>query len=70
MIGLEAMAQISSLVGEENDSKNYSAIAHDYIEKWMDLGTNKEDDPPHTILNYGNWSTHGKCHLSPLAKIL
>lgn len=60
MIGLEAMAEMSRLIGEDADAKNYSSIAHDYIEQWMELGTNKEADPPHTVLTYNNRSTHGK----------
>jgi hypothetical protein len=59
MIGLEAMAKMSGLIGEDADSKNFSSIAHDYIDQWMDLGTNKEADPPHTVLTYNNRSTHG-----------
>lgn len=60
MIGLEAMAQMSELIGEAADAKNYSSIAYDYIDQWMELGTNKEDDPPHTVLTYNDMSTHGK----------
>lgn len=59
MIGLEAMSQISKLIGEDADAQNYTNIAHDYITKWQDLGLNKNDDPQHSILNYNNASTHG-----------
>ncbi|ORY17157.1 glutaminase GtaA [Clohesyomyces aquaticus] len=59
MVALEAMSQIASLVGETDDAKNYTTIAHDYITKWMDLGNNKNDNPPHSILNYNNPNTHG-----------
>ncbi|KAF2468830.1 glutaminase GtaA [Lindgomyces ingoldianus] len=59
IIGLEAMSQISSLIGEANDAKNYTSIAHDYITKWIDLGNNKNANPAHSILNYGNPNTHG-----------
>jgi hypothetical protein len=59
IIGLEAMSQISKLVGENTDADNYTAIAKDYITKWQDLGINHNDNPPHSILNYNNATTHG-----------
>ncbi|KAF2734124.1 glutaminase GtaA [Polyplosphaeria fusca] len=59
IIGLEAMSQIAKLVGEDADAQNYTTISHDYIAKWEDLGINKDDDPPHSILTYNNRSTHG-----------
>lgn len=59
MIGLEAMSQISKLVGEDGDAENYTTIAHDYIDQWQTLGVNHDATPPHAILNYGNTSTHG-----------
>lgn len=59
IIGIQAMSQISSLVGEDADSQNYSSIAHDYIDQWQGLGLNTADDPAHSILNYNNATTHG-----------
>lgn len=59
MIGLEAMSQISTLAGEDADAQNYSSIAHDYIDQWQTLGLNTADNPPHSILNYNNATTHG-----------
>ncbi|KAF2111539.1 glutaminase GtaA [Lophiotrema nucula] len=59
IIGLEAMSQISKLVGEDADANNYTSIAHDYITKWQPLGINSADNPPHTILTYNDASTHG-----------
>jgi hypothetical protein len=59
IIGLEAMSQISKIVGEDGDAQNYTNIAHDYIDKWQDLGINHGDNPSHATLNYGNTSTHG-----------
>lgn len=53
------MSQIAKLVGEDADAQNYTAIAHDYITKWQGLGLNTADNPSHSILNYGNESTHG-----------
>ena len=59
IIGIEAMSQLSSLVGETADAQNYTTIAHDYISKWQILGINNASSPPHAILNYGNASTWG-----------
>jgi len=59
IIGLEAMSRISRIIGETADADNYTAVAHDYISRWIDLGINKDADPPHAILNYGNENTHG-----------
>ncbi|KAG9200530.1 hypothetical protein G6514_006872 [Epicoccum nigrum] len=59
IIGIEAMSQLSSLVGETADAENYTTIAHDYISKWQTLGINDDASPPHAILNYGNSSTWG-----------
>ncbi|KAI4694404.1 hypothetical protein J4E81_006621 [Alternaria sp. BMP 2799] len=59
IIGLEAMSQMARIIGEAADADNYTAIAHDYITRWIDLGINKADNPPHSILNYGNETTHG-----------
>ncbi|KAH6875974.1 hypothetical protein BKA58DRAFT_310214, partial [Alternaria rosae] len=59
IIGLEAMSQMSRIIGETADADNYTAIAHDYITRWIDLGINKAANPSHSILNYGNETTHG-----------
>lgn len=59
IIGIEAMSQLSSLIGETFDAQNYATISHDYIEKWQTLGINFGASPPHAILNYGNASTWG-----------
>lgn len=59
IIGIEAMSQLSSLVGETSDAENYTTIAHDYISKWQTLGINNDSSPPHAVLNYGNSSTWG-----------
>jgi hypothetical protein len=59
IIGLEAMSHLAKIIGETDDAKNYTTIAHDYINKWQDLGINKADNPKHTTLNYNNASTHG-----------
>ncbi|OAL05283.1 DUF1793-domain-containing protein [Phaeosphaeriaceae sp. SRC1lsM3a] len=59
MIGLEAMAQMSKIVGETGDAKNFTDIAHDYIAKWQDQGINKSANPKHAMLNYNNASSYG-----------
>jgi len=59
IIGLEAMSQLSAMAGEEDDATNFTAIAHDYISRWMDLSINQAANPPHTVLTYNNMSTHG-----------
>ncbi|KAF1968192.1 DUF1793-domain-containing protein [Bimuria novae-zelandiae CBS 107.79] len=59
IIGIAAMAQIATLVGEDDDAENYTSIAQDYITKWETLGVNAAASPPHATLNYNNASTHG-----------
>ncbi|CAO2655195.1 Nn.00g102590.m01.CDS01 [Neocucurbitaria sp. VM-36] len=59
IIGIEAMSQMAKIIGETGDADNYTAIAHDYITKWEELGVNKAADPQHSILNYGNESSYG-----------
>lgn len=59
IIGLEAMSQMSKLIGQTADAANYTKISHDYLTKWQDLGINKADNPKHATLTYNNMSTHG-----------
>jgi hypothetical protein len=59
IIAIEAMSQISKLIGEDADAQNYTTIAHDYISKWQSLAMNTANDPPHAMLNYGNATTWG-----------
>ena len=59
IIGIAAMAEISTRVGETADAANFTSIAKDYIAKWEAIGVNTASDPPHTILTYNNASTHG-----------
>lgn len=59
VIGIEAMARMSAIVGEDNDAKNFSDIAREYIGKWIGYGMNLAADPPHAMLNYNNADTHG-----------
>jgi hypothetical protein len=60
MIGIEAMATIAHITGNHHDARNYSAIAHDYIDQWQVLGINHAADPPHTTLNYGHDMSWGE----------
>lgn len=59
IIGLEAMSQISKMVGEDADADDFTATAHDYLRKWTKLGINHDANPPHSTLTYNNMSTHG-----------
>lgn len=59
MIGIQAMAEIAKLVGQDADAQNYTNIAHNYINQWQGLGLNLADNPGHSTLNYNNASTHG-----------
>ncbi|KAH9877777.1 hypothetical protein J1614_002994 [Plenodomus biglobosus] len=58
IIGLEAMSQISRMVGEDVDANDFTATAHDYLTKWTKLGINHDANPPHSTLTYNNMSTH------------
>lgn len=60
IIGIEAMATISDLTDQKEDSVNRSDIAHDYIDRWQQLGIAHNAEPPHTTLSYGDNSSHGK----------
>ncbi|KAJ8104989.1 hypothetical protein OPT61_g10452 [Boeremia exigua] len=57
IIGIEAMSQLSSMIGETAKAQHYTAIAHDYVSQWLTLGINADASPPHATLNYGNTST-------------
>ncbi|KAF2848167.1 DUF1793-domain-containing protein [Plenodomus tracheiphilus IPT5] len=58
IIGLEAMSQISKIVGKDADADKFTTIAHDYLTEWTDLGINHAANPPHSTLSYDNMSTH------------
>ncbi|KAJ5594326.1 Glutaminase A [Penicillium hispanicum] len=59
MVGIQAMAVIANQTGHTADAANYSSIAKDYIAKWQVLAINNDTNPPHTMLNYNNASSHG-----------
>lgn len=60
MIAIKAMSVISSLTGNEGDSKNYSSTAEEYITQWQTLGVAHDANPPHSTLSYGSNSSHGE----------
>jgi hypothetical protein len=41
IIALEAMSIMANAAGEVGDSKNFSDIAHDYVNKWQGYGHDK-----------------------------
>ncbi|KAI2463986.1 DUF1793-domain-containing protein [Annulohypoxylon bovei var. microspora] len=58
IIGIKAMSEIANVVGKETESKWYSDIADEYIDKWQDLGLSR--DKTHAKLAYtwyGSWTT-------------
>lgn len=59
IIGIEAMAVISNATDHSDSAANYTAIAHNYIDRWQVLGVAQDASPPHTTLAYGSNDTHG-----------
>ncbi|OWP04752.1 hypothetical protein B2J93_4034 [Marssonina coronariae] len=59
MIGIQAMAVIANLTGNEADGASFANIARDYITRWQDLAVAQDATPPHTTLSYGMNDTHG-----------
>ncbi|KAI0854373.1 DUF1793-domain-containing protein [Daldinia vernicosa] len=58
IIGIKAMSEIANVVGEKADSRWYSNVAEEYIDKWQDFGLSK--DKTHAKLAYtwyGSWTT-------------
>lgn len=51
------MASIANLTSNPSDGAKYSAIAHDYVDKWQTLAIAQTSanfsNTPHTTLNYG-----------------
>jgi hypothetical protein len=56
IVVLEAMSSLSALANATADAQNYTAIAHSYISTWQSLAY---QNLSHSILNYGNTSSHG-----------
>lgn len=58
IIGIRAMSEISSILGETKDAKYYREIADDYIDKWQDLALSKDKRFPKLSYEwYGSWTT-------------
>ncbi|KAH6655328.1 hypothetical protein BKA67DRAFT_560316 [Truncatella angustata] len=58
IVGIRAMADLSAIVGNDKDAKEYKRIADDYIKQWEDFGISK--DGTHAKLSYtwqGSWTT-------------
>ncbi|TVY28464.1 Glutaminase A [Lachnellula hyalina] len=59
IIGIEAMAVIARLTGNNADVTRFSNTAHDYIKKWQDMAVVTDANPPHTNLAYHDNNSHG-----------
>ncbi|CDO71295.1 hypothetical protein BN946_scf184908.g52 [Trametes cinnabarina] len=57
IVGIKAMAEIASLVGDTARSSNYSSIAASYVTQWQKFAT--ASDGTHLTLSYGNSSSWG-----------
>ncbi|THV08425.1 DUF1793-domain-containing protein [Dendrothele bispora CBS 962.96] len=55
IIGIKAMAQIASLLGDSSKSSNYSSVASSYVSQWQDLAVSA--DGRHLVLAYGDSSS-------------
>ncbi|KAI0771550.1 DUF1793-domain-containing protein [Trametes elegans] len=57
IVGIKAMAEIASLVGDDERSSNYSSIVASYVQQWQGFAT--ASDGSHLTLSYGNSSSWG-----------
>jgi hypothetical protein len=58
IVGIRAMSDIASLVGNQDEAKEYKLIAEEYIDKWQEFGISR--DNTHAKLSYtwqGSWTT-------------
>ncbi|CAK7217953.1 hypothetical protein SBRCBS47491_003341 [Sporothrix bragantina] len=58
IIGIRAMSEIATVLGEKEDAKHYRTVADEYIAKWQDYGISR--DGTHAKLAYdwyGSWTT-------------
>lgn len=60
IIGLMAMSKVAQMTKHEDPWNKYAV---EYLERWKDFAINKEANPPHTTLSYGDKNSHGE-HLS------
>lgn len=59
IIAIGAMGKIAETLGQVDDAKNFTAIAKDYITKWLDFATTYDRGMPHTNLAYQDPASHG-----------
>ncbi|KAK0453442.1 hypothetical protein EV421DRAFT_1700907 [Armillaria borealis] len=57
IVGIRAMAEIASLLGDTDKSDNYTSIAESYVTQWQTLAAS--DSGEHLTLSYGNSSSWG-----------
>ncbi|KAK7470513.1 hypothetical protein VKT23_001939 [Stygiomarasmius scandens] len=57
IIGIKAMSEIASMLGDSDKSSNYSSIASSYVTQWQDLAMSSDGN--HLTLAYGNSSSWG-----------
>jgi hypothetical protein len=57
IIGIAAMREIATLVGESADADNYSGIANNYISQWLTFAI--DPSGKHTLLSYQWRSSYG-----------
>jgi hypothetical protein len=57
IVGLAAMREVATLVGEVADAANFSATANDFIEQWKSFAI--EPSGKHTLLSYQYRSSYG-----------
>ncbi|KIY74089.1 DUF1793-domain-containing protein [Cylindrobasidium torrendii FP15055 ss-10] len=68
IIGIQAMSEIASIVGDSDKSANYSSIASSYVEQWLELsGANGGE---HLNLHYGDPSSWGLAYNLYAEKLL
>ncbi|KAJ4287091.1 hypothetical protein N0V88_007785 [Collariella sp. IMI 366227] len=56
IIGLRAMSEIAKIT---NNDDPFGEVAQRYLEGWQNLAINKDANPPHTTLSYGDNDSHG-----------
>ncbi|KAF8897656.1 DUF1793-domain-containing protein [Infundibulicybe gibba] len=57
IVGIKAMSQIASILGDTAKSANYSSIAANYVSRWQTFATSTTG--PHLTLSYGNPASWG-----------
>ncbi|KAJ3558367.1 hypothetical protein NM688_g972 [Phlebia brevispora] len=57
IVGIKAMSEVASLVGQTQKSQNYSSIAASYVPQWQAFATSSTGK--HLTLAYGNDSSWG-----------